>query len=104
MFIHTLAAGAAPPAMPSINTPLSQLQPVINTLGSFVGSLELIVLLFLGAGLIFSGIFWAIEGKRGNAGAMHSGSRMFIGILIALVIVGGTSAIVSLMTGIGMSL
>ena len=98
--IHNMAV----PAMPSINGQLPQLQNTITTMSNLVGSIETIVLLFLGAALIFSGIFWAIEGKRGNAGAMHSGSRMFIGILIALIIVGGTTAIVSMMTGIGATL
>ena len=98
--IHNMAL----PTLPSINTPLSGLSKVTNTLGQVVGTIEIVVVLFLTAALIFSGIFWAIEGKRGNAGAMHSGSRMFIGILIALIIVGGTSVIVTLMTGIGANL
>jgi hypothetical protein len=98
--IHNMAL----PTMPSINGQLPQLKNTITTMGNLVGSIETIVLLFLGAALIFSGIFWAIEGKRGNAGAMHSGSRMFIGILIALIIVGGTTAIVTMMTGIGAQL
>ena len=81
--IHSLAL----PPIPSINTPLSGLSKVTNTLAQIVGTIEIAVVLFLTAALIFFGIFWAVEGKRGNAGAMHSGSRMFIGILIALVVV-----------------
>ncbi|MCL4423710.1 MAG: DUF6112 family protein [Actinobacteria bacterium] len=93
--------------IPISNNPLGssgQTLPGVNFLQDLVGTLLFLGEIFAVLGVLGAAVIWVVSSRSGNIARTHDGHRMAISALVAAILIGGASALVTFGMGIGAKL